>query len=536
MQLSITLAQLNATVGDIEGNVQKIIHAYEQAVADNADLLVCPELMICGYPPEDLLLRPSFRQACMDAVRMLESLTENQETALVVGGVWDEEGRSHNTAFLIEHGKVVHKHYKTMLPNYGVFDEKRVFVNGRGLETIHWRGHKLALMVCEDIWRMRMPGSIKEAELAIVINASPYEVGKQAVRHQVVRDFVKFADASVVYVNMIGAQDDLVFDGQSFVMDVNGKVIGQISSFEACVVGTRKLAAPAVLMREEKIWRACGLGLKEYVEKNNFPGVILGLSGGIDSAVVAAMAVDVLGAEHVVGVRLPSHLTSDASNDDAEALASNLGIRLITVPISPAYAGMDSMLSPAIDLLNPVMKDWRENLTVGGNMQSRLRGVTLMALSNASGYMLLNTSNKSEIAVGYSTLYGDSCGGYSPLKDVYKSDVFKLAEWRNQEMLVIPESIIAKPPTAELVVGQKDSDELPEYAQLDALLLLLVEGQASIHEAVEQSGQPHEVVEKIARLLRISEYKRRQAPPGPKVTPMQFTRDRRYPLTNQWKG
>ena len=529
------IAQINVTVGDIEGNVARITEAYEEAVRQGAELVIFPELCVCGYPPEDLVLHPAFRQAVWQACETLANATASGTTDMIIGGIEERDGEIFNVALLLSEGRIRHIHRKTILPNYGVFDEKRVFTAGNTCAPIIWRGKKILLLNCEEIW-FPPPLADTDIDLTIVINASPFTYEKLDRRLEVARRFQQQVDAPLIYVNLVGGQDDIIFDGGSFVLNNNGNIHQLWPFFAQSIALINNQASPASIPeRTALIWQAVVMGLHDYVAKNGFNGVLLGLSGGIDSAVTAALAVDALGAERVMGVRLPSHLTSELSNDDAQALATALNIKLITVPILPAYEGMRTMLDPVIGSLNPVLHDWQDSLLVGGNIQSRLRGVTLMALSNATGHLLLNTSNKSEIAVGYSTLYGDSCGGYAPLKDIYKTDIYALAKWRNSVHKIIPESSITRPPTAELVEGQKDSDQLPDYAVLDGILACLIEQKASQKDLIAK-GYDAPTVERITHLLRISEYKRRQSPPGAKISPMLFSRNRRYPLTNKWSG
>ncbi len=523
----IAAAQINPVVGDIAGNAARIRAARESAA--NAALLVCPELCVSGYPPEDLMLRPGFVRACMQAVQALAEETKTGP-AVIIGSPWEQEGWVYNAALLLAQGKIAHIQPKRMLPNYGIFDEKRLFTPGEASRPFRFGSRTLGLMVCEDMWFPHVAEDLGRAvaELVIVINASPFESGKLAHRHSVAAEAARTARAPLLYVNAVGGQDDIVFDGGSFAMDAKGKVVHQLPEFKE-VTSALTVHAPAEpLGHEETVWNALKLGLGDYVRKNNFPGVLLGLSGGVDSAIAATLAVDALGRERVLGVLLPSPHTSKESVDDALALAKNLGIRHETVPILDPMKAYESVLSPAMPRAG-----WFGELAVGGNLQARIRGTALMALSNASGFMLIATSNKSEVATGYTTLYGDSCGGYAPLKDVYKTQVYQLAEWRNAQSAVIPQNTIDRAPTAELAPNQKDQDELPPYPTLDAILVRLVEGRQEPAE-IAKAGFDAKVVEKIARMMRNSEYKRRQMPPGVKVSPMLYGRDWRYPLTNRF--
>lgn len=533
--LTLALAQMNPTVGDIAGNAAKILDLYRQASAQHADMMICPELALTGYPPEDLVLMPAFRRQAMDALHALAKQTGR--ASLVTGSVWEEDDKAYNAAVVMQQGKIVHVQPKMRLPNYGVFDEKRVFIWGEKQSPVKLHGINVGFLVCEDVWVPELSASLKEkdVELVIVINASPFESGKMALRKQIVAESVKQAGAPVVYVNMVGGQDDIVFDGGSFIMSKDGRVDVQLPEFFETLSIVRadgKSEASGrqhtLLGEEGALWHAMMLGLRDYVRKNGFTDVVLGLSGGIDSALTAAVAADALGAAHVKGVLLPSPYTSHDSMDDAHALAKNLGIETLTIPITEAMQIFEERLSP-------VFRDsgWMEDVSVGGNLQARLRGITLMALSNRNGWMLLSTGNKSEIAVGYSTLYGDSCGSYNVLKDVYKTLVYTLARWRNAQSAVIPLRSLTKAPTAELKPGQTDQDQLPPYDILDAILLRHIEGQKSAEEIIVE-GYEKAVVEKVIRMVRNSEYKRRQSCPGVKLSPMLFGKDRRYPLTNKF--
>lgn len=550
--MKLALAQINPTVGDIAGNAAKILSYYTQAKKQGADLVVCPELCLVGYPPEDLVLMPAFQKEAMAAVKMLAKKTA-KGPALIIGslweegkktyaknpaGPWDEKQKIYNTALLLDRGKVVHVTRKVMLPNYSVFDEKRIFTQGGNPAVVRWRGLKLGLLVCEDVWSDRLAAELgmQGADLLIVINASPFETGKLAQRKKVAAAAVKKTRLPLVYVNMVGGQDDIVFDGGSFVLDPKGKCVAQMAEFTEAVlvipakagISKEKIPASAGMTKEETLWSAMKLGLADYVRKNGFKSVVLGLSGGIDSAITAALAVDALGAANVKGVLLPSPHTSRASTEDALASAKLLGIETMTVPITPGMEIFDEVLSPHF-------KDaaWVDDLAVGGNLQARLRGITLMAISNKFGWLLLATGNKSEIAVGYSTLYGDSCGGYNVLKDLYKTQIYALAEWRNARGRVIPKRSISKAPTAELAPGQKDEDQLPPYAVLDKILALHLEGRKSAKEIIAR-GFKKAVVDKVVKLVRLNEYKRRQSCPGVKLSPMLFGRDRRFPLTTKF--
>ncbi|MFO0390005.1 MAG: NAD+ synthase [Alphaproteobacteria bacterium] len=537
--LSIALAQLNTTVGDIAGNVEKIRAAHAKASAEGADIVLTPELSVVGYAPEDLVLMPAFRAAAMQAVEELAAMTK-KGAALIVGSPWEFENAIYNAAVFLDGGKIVHVQPKTMLPNYSVFDEKRVFDAGIG-SVFEWRGVKLGILICEDMWSATAPMHLKEqgAELLLIINASPFEAGKRDARMQVANIVATETELPLYYVNQVGGQDDIVFDGGSFFitpspLEGEGGVGGMVflKEFEEdlkIILNTHPPNLPPQVGEENWcLWSAMKLGLGDYVRKNGFSIVLLGLSGGIDSALTATLAVDALGAANVKGVLLPSPYTSHESTEDALELAKNLGIETMTIPITAQMETFE-------EVLNPVFHDagWMDEISIGGNLQSRLRGVTLMALSNKYGWMLLSTGNKSEIAVGYSTLYGDSCGSYNVLKDLYKTQVYQLANWRNAQSAVIPARSISKAPTAELAPNQKDSDQLPPYDVLDAILHHHIEGHMSAAEIIAQ-GFDKIVVEKVVRMVRQSEYKRRQSCPGVRLSSMLFGKDRRYPVTNKF--
>jgi NAD+ synthase len=556
-ELTIAIAQTNPTVGDIEGNLERIRSFRARAAAAGADLVVYSELVVVGYPPEDLVLKPALQDAARRAVEALATDTGDRGPAVIVGAPWLEGEKLYNAMLLLQGGRVVTARHKHDLPNYGVFDEKRVFAQGavpgpiafpftgaRGGEQIRLGG-----MVCEDMWTEDVAEALEEsgAEILIVPNGSPFEHDKQDVRLNLAVARVTETGLPLIYCNQVGGQDELVFDGASFVLNADRRLAAQAIAFEEQLLITRwRRAADGVwtctqggfatpITDMEAIYRAMCLGLRDYVEKNRFPGVVLGLSGGIDSALSAAVAVDALGPERVHAVMMPSRYTSTASTEDAIAVADALGIRLDAVPIEPAVEGFAGMLEPLFQGRAPDITE--------ENIQARIRGVILMAISNKLGSMVLTTGNKSEMSVGYATLYGDMCGGYSVLKDVYKTMVFALARWRNQQLpadarglagRVIPERVITKPPSAELRPEQTDQDSLPPYEELDAILHGLVEHDLSARELVAQGHDPA-VVRKVSNLLDLAEYKRRQAPPGVKITHKAFGRDRRYPITNTFR-
>ena len=537
MDFKIALAQLDFTVGDITGNTAKIIKYIQRADKQKADLVVFGEMAIVGYPPEDLVLRPSFRKNAMKAVDEIARVTKTSHCDVIVGGIWFEGEKIYNTAFLISAGEVVFKQYKKMLPNFGVFDEVRVFTRPKQQELFEWRGIKMALLICEDLWHEDNVVAIaaQTPDVIISINASPYEREKIHQRHAVTEVFAKKYELPIIYLNSVGCQDDLVFDGRSFIFNKSGTECMRLKAFEEDFEIARFAKSPHFRCKESRdiywedgdeiIYKALKCSIAGYVNKNRFNGVLLGVSGGIDSALVAALAVDALGPEKVKAFYLPSVFSSDESKNDARALAKNLGLKLQDIEITNVFEAMK-------DSLAPVFKNRAEDVTEE-NLQSRIRGNLLMAISNKLGLMLLATGNKSEFSCGYSTLYGDMCGGYAPLKDVYKTKVFKLARWRNKDSEVIPDNIITKAPTAELKANQKDTDSLPEYEILDAVLLELIEHQEPVEDVIFK-GFNRDVVEKVSKMLYGSEFKRRQSPPGPKVTDMAFGRDRRYPITNRY--
>jgi NAD+ synthase len=529
--LKIAIAQIDPTVGDIGGNAEIIRRA--RTAAGNADLVVTPELALSGYPPEDLVLRPGFLDRIESAVNALAHDTLSSGPAILLGTPWRHDGAVYNSALLLDRGQVTAT-FKHHLPNYGVFDEKRVFTPGPLPLPLEFMGVKLGIAICEDMWFSDIAANLAEngAQMLIVPNGSPYEIGKreQRLRHAWARH--SETGLSLLYVNQVGGQDELVFDGASFLV-ADRQPYFLAPAFESFVGTTEWREEGETLVPVygveaksieglEEIYSALILALRDYVGKNGFPGVILGLSGGIDSALCAAIAVDALGAEKVHAVMMPSPYTSRESLEDAAACAGMLGIRLDTLPIDPGMAAAGQMLGELPGI-------------AGENIQSRLRGLSLMALSNRDGAMVLSTGNKSEMAVGYATLYGDMCGGYAILKDVYKTQVFALSRWRNEHVPAIslascrpamPERIITKPPSAELKPGQTDQDTLPPYDLLDAILVGLIEEQGNV------DGLPPETVEKVWRMLDRAEYKRRQAPPGAKITRRSFGRERRYPITN----
>jgi NAD+ synthase len=543
-QPKITIAQANFTVGDIAGNCKKIIEISKANSSSDivSNIIVFPELCVSGYPPEDLILLDYFVESCMQAAQNIANATKNLSCAIIIGCPWlqaekNKNSKIYNAALLIQNGEIKFKQFKRNLPNYGIFDEKRIFSAGKNLQTYNLGGCKLGILICEDTWHLKNAKQLSDADIFISINASPFEVNKQKTRYKIAQKIVKKYGKPLIYANLVSAQDDIVFDGGSFVLNSNAKITQQLDFFTEVITPANlttnyQLQATNPL---EQTYCAMVFALQDYVNKNNFKGVIMGMSGGIDSAISAAIAVDALGAERVRLVMLPSKFTSNESKNDAAKCAKNLGITLETISIEQSYNALESSLEKSF-------KGAKADLTEE-NLQSRIRGVLLMALSNKFGYMVLSTGNKSELATGYATLYGDMCGGYNCLKDVYKTQVFKLAKWRNknicpigmlQKTNIIPKNIITKAPSAELRANQTDQDSLPPYDVLDAILTGLIEQQKSVQQIIEQ-GQMQEVVEKVAKLLNTSEYKRRQSAPGVKISAMSFSRDRRFPLTSKFK-
>lgn len=546
-RLVIAAIQANPTVGAIARNAALAREKMAEAKALGADLALFSELFLNGYPPEDLALKPAFWAAGKAAVEDLASATDGSFAALV-GVIWppaEPGGRPRNGLAFLAEGKVKGVAFKCDLPNYGVFDEKRVFQPGLGPEVFEWKGVKLGVPICEDIWGAGVCAELeaKGAEILLVPNGSPYRRLADAERMGVATARVGETGLPMVYVNEVGGQDELVFDGGSFALSADGQVVMRLPMFEEALGltvwekaegGWACVEAPMAgwVTGPEEVYRAMVLGLRDYVNKSGFPGVLLGLSGGVDSAITAVAAVDALGPDRVRCFMLPSKYTSQDSLDDAAGCARRLGVRLDDIPISPAVDAFAGMLTPHFE---GKPADLTEE-----NIQARIRGVSLMAISNKLGLMLLTTGNKSEMAVGYATLYGDMCGGYNVLKDLYKTDVYAVCEWRNANDPFgvardpIPERILTKPPSAELRPDQKDQDSLPEYAELDAILHGLVEEEATLDEIVAR-GYPAETVERVQRLLYSSEYKRRQAAPGVKIGPRAFGRDRRYPIVNGFR-
>jgi len=567
-RVRVAAAQLDLVVGDLDGNVERMLDAYERADAAGCDLVAFPELSLTGYPPEDLLLRTSFVARSAESLDKFAARTGR--TAAVVGFPEAQRDLS-NAAALCAHGRVQGVYRKHLLPNYAVFDEQRYFapstIDGPLFVVA---GVRVALTVCEDAWSPNGPIATQAAggaELVVNINASPYYAGRLHERDAMLATRAADASVPVLYVNLVGGQDELVFDGASMVFDESGRLVARARQFQEDLLvvdvevrpafrrrlldprgRSRTSSLPEIAVSEARlgehhdeprvepllppvheVYEALVLGTRDYVRKNGFSDVLIGLSGGIDSSLVAAIAVDALGSERVVGVLMPSRFSSGGSVGDAELLAANLGIRTITVPIEPAHAAFLEMLAPTFEGIEPGLAE--------ENLQARIRGTILMAMSNKFGALVLTTGNKSEIATGYSTLYGDMAGGFSVIKDVPKMLVYALSRDRNERAskAVIPETVLEKAPSAELRPDQKDSDSLPEYGELDPIIEGYVEDDLSIAE-LEAAGHDPDVVRRVARLVDRNEYKRRQAPPGVRVSPKAFGKDRRLPITNRWPG
>ena len=545
--MKLFLAQLNNIVGDIEGNLNKAIDVLQDAKKLDSDLVIFSELFLSGYPPEDLVLKKSFVSDCKNALDSLITYSEEKELGVIIGLPIYEKNKLFNAAAVIDKGQLIGFSKKVNLPNYSVFDEKRVFSKNNAPEIFNFRGIKLGIPICEDIWMDNVCKELKDqgCELIISPNGSPFDKYKINQRKTIIEDRVTEVKIPFVYVNQFGGQDELVFDGSSLAMNGNKEVVFEAPSWEENTsvvefnVSAKKFNdlpfEKAQVSDLENIYMAMVIGLRDYVTKNNFPGVILGLSGGIDSAFCAAVAVDALGKDKVNAYMLPSVYTSKNSLDDAKDCAKRLEIHLDSIPISNTFLSLEDSLE---ELFKGLPTDITEE-----NLQSRIRGTILMAISNKIGKMLITTGNKSEVSVGYSTLYGDMNGGFNPIKDIYKTELYALANWRNLNVPknvlltkknIIPETIISKEPTAELRDNQKDSDSLPSYDQLDQILEGLVEYELSTNE-LESKGFSRDEIKKVENLLYVSEYKRRQSAPGVKISLRNFGRDRRYPITNKYR-
>ena len=541
--LSILIAQTNPKVGDIQANKKIILDSISKY--QDCDLIVFSELILTGYPPEDLVLKSAFQKEVNKAADEIALSTKLKNCEVLFGMPWLQDDQLFNAAIIVADGEIKFKHFKNALPNYGVFDEKRVFKHGSEFNTYKLKEKTIGVFICEDFWvnetHYRLPK--EKIDLAISLNASPYEIDKPKQRQQLAATFSKVIQAPLIYVNQIGGQDELIFDGNSFVIDQD-QMVFQAKHFDneykkleftksnEIIVDVNK---PIEINRLDEIYSALILGLRDYINKNKFPGVVIGISGGIDSAFSVCVAVDALGPDRVKGILMPSKFTSDDSNLDAKKLGENLNIETSSIAIEDIVISYQNTLEP-------LFIDKEEDITEE-NIQSRARGMILMAYSNKFGHMVVTNGNKSEVSVGYSTLYGDMCGGYSVVKDLYKSDLYKLAEWRNknvpsismyEKIQLIPENIITKEPTAELKPNQMDKDTLPPYNILDKILYLLVEKESSVTDVVN-TGYDEEVVIRVQNMLYNSEYKRRQAAPGVKISERNFGYDRRYPITNGFR-
>ena len=547
-RLRIALAQLNPKVGDLPGNLALARGALADAVAAKADILLLSELFLTGYFPDDLLCKPKFVADAMQAARDLAADTAGTDVVLILPTVWQDKNGLHNAAIVAENGEIIATRFKRELPNTDIFYEKRYFHPGPLAEPVLIKGVPIGIPICEDIWHPNVCEhlAMRGAEIMLCPNGSPYWTNKQHIRKDLVRARVAEDDVPMLYLNQVGGQDEIVFDGASFGFEPGNKLVFQGKSFATDFIVTdwvrgdngwtcAKGEVTELTSTDEAPWLACVLGLRDYVHKNGFKQVVLGLSGGIDSAVVAAMAVDAFGAENVHCLMLPYRYTSEASLKDAKDCAERLGVRYDIVSIGNPVDDALMELAPIFDNRAPDLAE--------ENIQSRMRGVVLMAVSNKLGSMLLTTGNKSEMGVGYATIYGDMNGGYNPLKDMFKMEVYRLAAWRNSHVPgdckgpageVIPQAIIAKAPSAELRPNQTDQDSLPPYPVLDAILTGIVEEELSLAEIVAR-GYDQALVERIERLLNIAEYKRRQSAPGPKLTPKAFGMGRKYPITNGYK-
>lgn len=534
-QLNLVMAQLNFLVGDIEGNADKVIaNALHAEKEFNADLVIFPELCLTGYPPEDLLLRPGLYLRLNAALRKIQDAVK--KTSIIIGYPSQTTDGVYNSGTLIEGGQIISTHYKEFLPNYSVFDEKRYFKPGCSPTVTSIKGIPVAITVCEDLW-FDLPilqAAKAGAQLAISINASPFDHNKALLRYETISKRAKEGNMPIVYVNMVGGQDELVFDGGSMLLNQQGEICQSAGFFDEKLcpitleVIDHKIKAPVAKLikipdEEERVYKALVLGVRDYIEKNKFPGAIVGMSGGVDSALTLAIAVDAIGKERVEGILMPSRFTSELSNNAAKQQAETMGVNYRIISIEPIFSAFLKMLEPEFGNLP---KDTTEE-----NLQARCRGTLLMALSNKFGKIVLATGNKSEMAVGYSTLYGDMVGGFCVLKDIPKTLVYRLANYRNKISPVIPQEVIQRPPSAELAPNQKDQDTLPPYPLLDKILEKYIEQDQSYFQIVE-AGFDSEMVKRVIKMVDRNEYKRRQAPIGVKITVRAFGRDRRYPVTS----
>ncbi|MFZ9407912.1 MAG: NAD+ synthase [Burkholderiaceae bacterium] len=536
MPTRVASAQLNQTIGDFAGNVQRIVQAAERAVAAGASVLITPEMSITGYPPEDLLLRDAFNERSLSALREIQEASRAWPGLhVVVGHPLAQEGKRFNAASVVVEGRVLGQYCKHELPNYGVFDERRYFDAGSEPLVFEAGGVRFGVVICEDFWFDRAPraAAMAGAQVLLAPNASPFHMDKQSLRQDVIRDHVCAQGMSIVLASLVGGQDELVFDGASFALDASGHVRAQAPAFvedlmivEVEADGEVRGTVNPLPSSEAQVYQALVLGTRDYLGKNGFPGAIIGLSGGVDSALVLAIAADALGADKVRAVMMPSRYTADISWIDARDMAERLGVRYDEIPIVPVFDAFLATLSTEFA--------GRAADTTEENLQARIRGTLLMALSNKFGSIVLTTGNKSETAVGYSTLYGDLAGGFAVIKDIAKTLVYRLCHYRNSLSPVIPERILTRAPSAELRPDQKDQDSLPPYDQLDGIVQLYMEENRGVEEIVAK-GYPRDAVDKVVRLMRISEYKRRQSPPGIRITHRAFGRDWRYPITSRFR-
>ena len=543
--MKIALGQFNAVVGDLDGNVEKMRQVYDQALKKNVDLLVFPELAVCGYPPEDLVLKKHFLEECTNSIE--KTAANCPDITIIAGFVERTHNESYNSAAVLQGGKVNQIYRKVQLPNYGVFDERRYFQVGDKPLVTNINGLNIAVTICADIWHIEWLADFLKSSapihLVVNISASPFHYGKIKIREKVISEFSRKLNCAVAYCNLVGGQDEIVFDGRSILIDSEGKTIAKAKAFDEDLliadvtletngkvnIEPSQPACPQPTELIDEIYQALVLGTRDYTRKNGFEKVLLGLSGGIDSSVVAAIAVDALGKENVLGITMPTKFNSPETISDAEKLAKNLDIEFLTIPIEPVLQEFDDSLH--------AVPDWKSEGIAYENLQARIRGIILMSLSNNSGSLVLTTGNKSETAVGYSTLYGDTAGGFSVIKDVPKTMVYKLAEHINKisGREIIPTDVLTRPPSAELKPDQKDTDSLPDYDLLDKILHGYVEEDKSAKQLI-QSGLPHDVVLRVIRMVDRNEYKRRLSPPGVKITSKAFGKDRRLPITNHYSS